>query len=368
MTTSVRIGDIIDNFDSMRVPVSSSKRRPGQYPYYGASGIVDHVEDFIFDGPYLLIAEDGENLKTRSTPIAIPADGKFWVNNHSHVVRGKPGLCSTTFLGYYFATIDISGYLSGSAQPKLSQTSLNSIRINLPSLPEQKAIAEVLGALDDKIAANRKLVTTTEDLMVALVTNLEADASLKQLADLRRSSVQPDAMPTLVNHYSLPRYDEGAIPCRELSATIKSGKFHFDHPAVLLSKLNPRFPRIWNVPHPEENSIASTEFLVLEPRRISSSTLWALLSTRRVSSFLQERVSGTTGSHQRFKPAQAMEMPMPSSVPENLQDALTSLGVRAVAARQESQTLASLRDALLPALMDGTIRVKDAEKQAEEVL
>lgn len=252
--------------------------------------------------------------------------------------------------------------------PSLSQSILARIPVWVPPLPEQQAIAEVLGALDDKIAANRKLVTTIDDLMVALVTGLEADTPLSDLAELRKSSVQPDGMPVTVSHYSLPMFDEGALPGHELSATIKSGKFSFNHPAVLLSKLNPRFPRIWNVPEPEDNAVASTEFLVLEPKDMSTSTLWALLSTSRVSNYLQEHVSGTTGSHQRFKPTQAMEMPMPGSVPVDLQKSLTSLGDRAVAARYESQTLAQLRDTLLPALMDGTIRVKDAQTITEEAV
>ena len=83
------LGDLTDNFDSIRVPVKEADRRYGLYPYYGASGIVDHVDNFLFDGEYLLIAEDGENLRSRKTPIAFMARGKFWVNNHAHIVQGN---------------------------------------------------------------------------------------------------------------------------------------------------------------------------------------------------------------------------------------------------------------------------------------
>ena len=85
----VPLGELTDNFDAARVPVKRADRRPGPYPYYGASGIVDSVSDYLFDGEYLLIAEDGENLRTRNTPIASLANGKFWVNNHAHIVRGN---------------------------------------------------------------------------------------------------------------------------------------------------------------------------------------------------------------------------------------------------------------------------------------
>ncbi len=266
----------------------------------------------------------------------------------------------------FISQIEASSISTG--VPHINLGILGALSIPLPSLPEQRAIAEVLGALDDKIAANRKLVSTLDKLMVALVTELEGEGTLAELASLRKNTVQPPAMSRTVSHYSLPRFDEGALPAQEPSQSIKSGKFAFDHPAVLLAKLNPQFPRIWNVPSPEPNAVASSEFLVLEPKTMSTAALWALLSTPRVSNYLQEHVSGTTGSHQRFQPAQAMAMPMPGSIPARLEEALTSLGDRAVAARYESQTLAELRDTLLPALMDGTIRVKDAEKQAEEVL
>ena len=96
------LGELTDNFDSLRIPVKQSDRRPGSYAYYGASGVVDHVNGFLFDGQYLLIAEDGENLKTRTTPIAFLANGKFWVNNHAHIVRSNSN-ADTRFLMYALA-------------------------------------------------------------------------------------------------------------------------------------------------------------------------------------------------------------------------------------------------------------------------
>src|SRR6266852_2261601 len=93
------LGEITENFDGRRVPVKEADRRPGPYPYYGASGIVDHVDTYLFDGEYLLIAEDGENLRTRKTPIAFMASGRFWVNNHAHIVQGNQ-LANTAYLCY----------------------------------------------------------------------------------------------------------------------------------------------------------------------------------------------------------------------------------------------------------------------------
>src|SRR5699024_8812128 len=127
----VRLGDVTDNYDALRRPVKATERIPGEFPYYGASGIVDYVDDFIFDGDYLLVAEDGENLRSRSTPIAFMANGKFWVNNHAHVVKGN-ALADTRFLSYILAITDVSGYLTGSTQPKLTRRAMDSIQLTIP--------------------------------------------------------------------------------------------------------------------------------------------------------------------------------------------------------------------------------------------
>ena len=113
------LAELTDNFDGARLPVKEADRRAGPYPYYGASGVVDHVDNYLFDGEYLLIGEDGENLRTRNTPVAFLARGKFWVNNHAHIVRGNSD-ADTRFLMYAFSTTDISGYLTGSTMPNLA--------------------------------------------------------------------------------------------------------------------------------------------------------------------------------------------------------------------------------------------------------
>ncbi|MBK7201585.1 restriction endonuclease subunit S, partial [Candidatus Amarolinea dominans] len=142
-------------------------RRTGPYPYYGASGIVDYVDSFLFDGEYLLIAEDGENLRTRNTPVAFLASGRFWVNNHAHIVRGNSE-ADTRFLMYALTGADISGYLTGSTMPKLTQGNMNRIPILTPPLSEQRAIAHILGTLDDKIELNRRMNETLEAMARAL--------------------------------------------------------------------------------------------------------------------------------------------------------------------------------------------------------
>ncbi|MCQ2233784.1 MAG: restriction endonuclease subunit S [Paludibacteraceae bacterium] len=130
--TEYRISDISENLDSKRIPITKCDRSEGIYPYYGASGIVDYVEDYIFDEDLLLVSEDGANLLARSTPIAFSVSGKIWVNNHAHILRFK-SLDLQKYIEYYFAATDISPYVTGMAQPKFNQKSLNNMVVYIPN-------------------------------------------------------------------------------------------------------------------------------------------------------------------------------------------------------------------------------------------
>lgn len=146
------IESITRNHDGKRIPINSTEREKisGSYPYYGASGIIDHVNDFLFDGTYLLIGEDGANLLSRSTPIAFLASGKFWVNNHAHVLTTYCDM-PLNFISLYINSINLSKWVTGTAQPKLNQRKLNSIPIPLSPLNEQKRIVSKIEELFSEI-------------------------------------------------------------------------------------------------------------------------------------------------------------------------------------------------------------------------
>lgn len=141
------LGVLAENFDSMRKPITSGLREPGNIPYYGASGIVDYVKDYIFDCDLLLISEDGANLLARNTPIAFSISGKSWVNNHAHVLKFKT-YAERKYVEYYLNSIDLTPYISGAAQPKLNKKSLESIRIPNPSPEDKKRIVDILDKFD----------------------------------------------------------------------------------------------------------------------------------------------------------------------------------------------------------------------------
>lgn len=162
--------DVAEVLNHKRIPLNSMERakKQGSYPYYGASGIIDYVDDYIFDGEYVLISEDGENLKSRQTPIAFIAEGKFWVNNHAHIIQGKKKFLNRLIV-YYFQNVDLNPYLTGAVQPKLNKAALTSIPMHLPEDEnEQKSIASILSSLDDKIDLLHRQNKTLEQLAETL--------------------------------------------------------------------------------------------------------------------------------------------------------------------------------------------------------
>lgn len=148
------LDQISENLDSKRKPITSGLRTSGKIPYYGASGIVDYVKDYIFDGDFLLISEDGANLLARNTPIAFSATGKIWVNNHAHILKFN-SYEERRFIEFYLNKIDLTPYISGAAQPKLNKKNLNSIKIPIPSIPKQQRIVSIL----DKFEALTNSIT-----------------------------------------------------------------------------------------------------------------------------------------------------------------------------------------------------------------
>ena len=141
-TTSIRYQ--FDNLDHKRVPISNEDRSSLEkiYPYYGASGIIDRVDDYIFAEPLVLVAEDGANLLSRSTPLAFLASGKYWVNNHAHILRPRSG--DIRYWVGVLQSFDYTPLISGAAQPKLTGDRLGGVPIPLPSSSEQAGIANFL--------------------------------------------------------------------------------------------------------------------------------------------------------------------------------------------------------------------------------
>lgn len=149
-----KLCDVADFFDEQRIPVDSEQRKAGEYPYYGATGIIDYVDSYIFDGEYVLLAEDGANIIMRRSPIAYLTKGKFWLNNHAHIMRMKNG--ANNFLIQLLEIQNYQKYNSGTAQPKLNAQVVKGIIFKFPSLKEQTKIGNFFKKFDDIIFLHQR--------------------------------------------------------------------------------------------------------------------------------------------------------------------------------------------------------------------
>jgi len=159
------IDKISANLDSRRIPITKSARSIGEYPYYGASGIVDYVADYIFEGDNLLVSEDGANLLARSTPIAFSVSGKYWVNNHAHVLHFDD-MATQRYVEFYLESIKLDEYITGAAQPKLTQKALNTIPIPIPDRIDEQA--EIVLSIEELQEETQRLAHIYERKLAAL--------------------------------------------------------------------------------------------------------------------------------------------------------------------------------------------------------
>jgi type I restriction enzyme S subunit len=173
----VRLGESVEFLDNRRKPIKSEDRKnmQGVYPYYGASGIIDYVNDWIFDETVILLGEDGANILSRSTPLAFVVSGKVWINNHAHVLKPKSDI-NIGFLTEYLERIDYTPYNTGTAQPKLNKEVVKTIRIAKPPRKEQTRIATCLTTWDRAITTTRNLLQQLDERKKGLMQGLLSGA------------------------------------------------------------------------------------------------------------------------------------------------------------------------------------------------
>ena len=169
----IKIGFIFDNLDYLREPISAElrERNNPQYDYYGASGVIDKIDHYNVDDKVLLIGEDGANLVMRNLPLIYKAEGKFWVNNHAHIL--KPKKDDYDYLAHALEAANYRNYITGSAQPKLSQENLQAVKLPIPPLAEQQAIASYLDTkcheIDSLISLKRQKIEMLKDYKKSII-------------------------------------------------------------------------------------------------------------------------------------------------------------------------------------------------------
>lgn len=351
-TKKYRFDEVTINFDKKRIPLSSAQRekRQGTFRYYGAQGVIDHVDDYIFDGTYLLIAEDGENLKSKKQNIAQVVDGQFWVNNHAHIVQGNEQ-CDTRFLCYLINSMDLSGYVTGSAQPKLSQANLNAVTLSLPTLAEQKRIVEYLYMLDQKIDVNRQINDNLQQQAQAIYSSMFIDNpdpawSHGHLSDLITVKYGKDHKKLADGIY--PVYGSGGI-MRYVERPL------YNKESVLI----PRKGTLNNVMY------------VNQPFWSVDTMFYTEMKLPNVAKFVYHFVkakdlasmnAGSAVPSMTTDILNAMEVVIPSASALEEFESLVAPMYEAMEANDvQSKALSQMRDTLLPKLMSGEIDVSDIQ-------
>jgi type I restriction enzyme S subunit len=267
----------------------------------------------------------------------------------------------------------IRRFAHGTTHQTLYYPEAKALHVCIPPLAQQRAIAEVLGALDDKIEVNRCAASKAEGLAVAVAGAITRRTALGEIASQSRRLVSTAFFADQpVEYFSLPAFDAGRLPLMQDGDGIKSGKFLLERPTVLVSKLNPHIPRVWMAaPTGRTLAITSTEFVGLVPTaNYSIEVLWALCASAEFTSQLAEMVKGTTGSHQRVSAEDmlALEIPDPRALAAGATETITATVRLAGGLREESERLAALRDTLLPRLLSGQLRVRDADELVGEAV
>jgi type I restriction enzyme S subunit len=318
------------------------------------------------------------------------------------VFRGKEGISDTDFV-YYLSRSEVfrnfaeQNMVGTSGRQRVSKEVFSNLELYLPSLPTQKAIAEILSSLDDKIELNNQINQNLEALAQALFKQWFIDfefpnengepykssggemidselgeipkgwevESLSKISSIEKFSVKPfENANEDFFHYSLPEFDSGRIPSIEKGSAILSSKYKVLPNSILFSKLNPRIPRVWPIINCDPQSVCSTEFQVIKPKKENYfSFVNSLLNSEEYIKSIQTKVTGTSSSHQRVNPKDIINylLPLPTnSTIELFQSSTFHLFEKVFEHRSENQSLKNLRDTLLPKLISGELEVNES--------
>lgn len=415
---AAKLGDVIDLFDSQRVPLNSRQRqeRQGKFPYYGAQGIIDHIDGYIFDGRYILVTEDGENLNSKKLPLALFATGKFWVNNHAHILRGKPGIADDMFLLSCLNNADIKPFVTGAAQPKLSQGNLRLIEIPLPPIPVQQRIAGILSSYDELIENSQRRIRILEAMARALYREWfvhfrfpghdapssptllpEGEGSknppspggrgaggegmpprapsplgeiprgwevkkLKDVAHVNRAQINARTAPDELHYIDISSVSPGQIDSVTTYAFADApgrARRIVQHGDVLWSCVRPNRRSHAQVMHPGANTIASTGFAVLSAMKVSFTFLYFATTTDDFVTFLANNATGAAYpavSGTTFEKAELLIPPQP--LLNKFGDATIPMAEQIHTLQRQIQYLRRTRYLLLPRLLSGQIDVE----------
>jgi len=295
------------------------------------------------------------------------------VNQHVAIIRSNgqidPGFLQK-WLSQPLMKDFMLGHSSGGTRKAITKGHLQSFPVPLPPIEEQRGIARTFGALEERIASNQRIVGIALRILDALASRASTElpaVPLGSLVTVVRDSVDPTRLGTaVVDHFSLPAFDEGARPDIVSATSIMSNKLRVTQRTILISRLNPRFNRTWwAVPRTDIPALSSTEFAPLTaPSAELLAGVWLAVRDEFFQGELARRVTGTSGSHQRVRPDDllSIEVPDVSKLTKEVRERALGLLELAEQKRNEVASLERLRDMLLPDVLSGWVKVPQADE------
>jgi len=378
----VRLGDVVEVHDSKRIPLNEQQRAKmkGKYPYCGANGILDYINDYIFDGEYILLAEDG-GYWGKFEQSAYIMHGKFWVNNHAHVLKALDGIADNWFLMYVLNFLDLTPYIVGSTRGKLNQKDMKNIKIPLPPLPEQKKIAEILSTVDKAIEKVDEAIAKTERLKKGLMQELltkgightefkdteigriPKEWEVVRLGDVcnQRNEVVKPSSNGKYKFVGLEHVDSGETRLHkyELDVGIKSSKFRFYAGDILYGKLRPYLDKAVLV---DFDGICSTDLLVLTPKDEKKVLAEFLIYVIHSHNFIQYAIATTSGTnHPRtsWKAISKFTFGLPPfTEQQKIAEILSTVDKKLELERKRKEKLERIKKGLMNDLLTGKRRVR----------
>ena len=395
----------LKSLNKYRVPLSSPERgamKKRKYDYYGASGVIDKVDNYIFDEPLLLIAEDGANLLMRNLPLAIIATGKYWVNNHAHILKPYQG--DLHFFAHLLETMRYDDYISGSAQPKLTQERLANIEIPVPPTKEQTAIANFLDCkseqIDRFITNKEKLVELLKEQKTAIINKavtkgIDPDVKLKSsdiewLGDIPEhwevkklkyvSKINPGKdnsrynknSKELVTFLPMEQVSEDGIISNKIKKTISElweGFTYFARNDVILAKITPCFENgkgAFLDKLETEIGFGTTEFHVLRANKnINPEFLHFLLKSSAFMTLGEKNMAGAGGQKRvptSFVANYSFGLPPlleQSDIADYIKTQISKIDAAITQAEKEIKLIKEYRQALIANAVTGKIDVRD---------
>ncbi len=386
------IADVTENLDNRRKPVTKSERKSGSIPYYGATGIVDYVADYLFDEPLLLVGEDGADWSKHANT-AYLVDGKSWVNNHAHVLRCTRA--SRVFLKEYLNYQDLNNFVTGGTRGKLTKGDLGKISITLPPEPEQERIAEILSTVDEEIQKTDEVIAAAEKLRRGLMQRLFTrgightkfkKAEIGEIPEewgastIKESSIElidgdrgvnypklkdfsPEGFCLFLSAKNVTKngfiFNEASFITKEKDSALRKGKLQRGD-VVLTSR-----GTVGNVAYYDEGApygnvrINSGMLIIRHGKQFNPVFLYQYFSGPQMRKMYLSMGSGSAQPQLPIRSLEQIRIPIiPLTEQGKISEIIRSVNVKIAVSKQIKEKLSALKKGLMQDLLSGRIRIK----------